>query len=115
MMTQLRKNLQGRGPIETFSGSSIQPMGDGIQFALSIARQVGAFWQILAKQPIGVLGCPPLPRAVGIGKKYLDGESLCQALVFGHLFSPIIGQGLAQRSRHMLKLSDNPLSSTPRI
>ena len=112
-MTQWRKDLQGRGPLETFSGSGIQPMGNGIQFALSITRQVRAFWQRLAKQPMGVLVCPPLPRALGIGKKYPEGESLRQALVFGHLFSPIIGQRLAKRGRHMLQRSDKSLWALP--
>jgi len=35
MMTQWRKDLQWRGPIETCSRSDIEAMADGVQRALS--------------------------------------------------------------------------------
>jgi len=38
-----------------------------------------------------------------------------QALKLGHLFPPIVGQGFAQRSRHMPELLREALSGTPRI
>ncbi|MDH5701048.1 MAG: hypothetical protein OEZ41_13930 [Nitrospirota bacterium] len=67
-MTQLRKDLQGRGPVQTFSRSGVQPMSDGIQFALGVARQVRALGQILAHQAIGVLIGPVLPGLCGSAK-----------------------------------------------
>ena len=91
-MAQLRIDFQGRRKVETFSWACVQAMGDGVQFALGVARQVRAFGQVLAQQPIRVLVGAALPRAVGIGKEHLDRESFRQALVLGHLFPAIIGQ-----------------------
>ena len=42
MMAQLRIDFQGRGKVETFAWARVQPMGDGIQLALGVARQVRA-------------------------------------------------------------------------
>ena len=41
-MAQLRIDFQGRGEVETFSWARVQAMGDDIQLALSVARQVDA-------------------------------------------------------------------------
>ena len=68
-MTQLREDLQGRGEVEALSWARIQPMCDGVQLALRIARQVRSLGQILAQQPIGILVGPALPGAVRIGKE----------------------------------------------
>ena len=100
-MTQLREDLQGRGEVQALSRARIQPMRDGVQLALRVARQVCALRQVLTQQPIGILIGPALPGAVRIGKEHLDGEALGQALVLGHLFTSIIGQRFAQRGRHM--------------
>jgi hypothetical protein len=56
-MTQLREDLQWRGPVETCSRAGVEPMGDGGQRALGVAGQVGALGRILAQQAIGVLIC----------------------------------------------------------
>ncbi len=76
MMTQLREHLQGRREVETFSRARIQPMGDGVQVTLRIARQICALRQILAQEAIGILVGSTLPRAVRIGKEDLDREPL---------------------------------------
>ena len=68
-MTQVRKDFQRRGNVETFSRARIQAMGDGVQLALGIARQVRALGQVLAQQAIGVLVGATLPRADGSAKK----------------------------------------------
>jgi len=60
-MTQVRKHLQGRRPVQTFSRSRVQPVGDGIQFPLGIARQVRPLRQILPQLAIGVLVGATLP------------------------------------------------------
>ena len=103
-MTQLRIDFQGRGEVQTFSGARVEAMGNGVQLALRVARQVRALRQVLAQQAIRILVGAALPRAVRIGKKDLDRQPLGQAFMFGHLFAPIVGQGFAQRSRHMPKL-----------
>ncbi len=90
-------------------------MGDGVQFALGVARQVRALGQILAQQAIGVLISAALPGTVRIGKEDLDREPLGQLLVLGHLFAPIIVQGFSQRSRDMPKFLRETLAGTPRI
>ena len=74
MMTQLREDLQGGGEIQTLLWARIQPMRDGVELALGIARQVDALGQVLAQQAIGILIGPALPRAMRIGKEDLDGE-----------------------------------------
>ncbi len=55
MMAQLRIDFQGRSKVETFSRARVQPMRDGIQLVLSVARQVRTLRQVLAQQAIGVL------------------------------------------------------------
>ena len=112
MMAQLRIDFQGRGNVETFPRARVQPMRDGVQLALCVARQVGALRQVLAQQPVGVLVGAALPRAVWIGKEDLDGEPLGQLLVLGHFFPPIIRQGFAQQRGHMPEFLGEPFSGT---
>ena len=100
-MTQLREDLQGRGEVQALSRARIQSMRDGVQLALSVARQVYTLRQVLAQQPIGIFIGSALPGAVRIGKEHLEGEALGQALVLGHLFASVIGQRFAQWGRHM--------------
>ncbi len=114
-MAQLRIDFQGRGKVETFARARVQPMGNGVQLTLGVARQVRALGQVLAQQPIGVLIGAALPRAVRIGKEDLDREPLGQALVLGHLFAPIIGQRFAQQGGHMPEFLGEALAGTPRI
>ena len=114
-MTQLRKHLQWRGPVQAFSRSGIQPMGNGIQRPLGIAGQVGPLRQILTQQTVGVLVRAALPWAMRIRKEYSDRKPLGQALVFGHLFSPIIGQRGPQRGGYTREFSGESLSGTHRI
>ena len=83
-MTQLRKDLQWRGPEETFSRSGVEAMGDRIQLALGVAQQIRALGQVLAPQAIGVLVDATLPGAIRIGKEHPNREPLGQALVLGH-------------------------------
>ena len=62
---------------------AVQPMGDGVQLVLGVARQVYALGQVLAQQAIDVLVGTVLPGAVRIGKEDLDREPLGQLLVVG--------------------------------
>jgi hypothetical protein len=114
-MTQLRAHLQERREVETFSQARIQPMGDGVQVTLRIARQICSLRQILAQEAIGILVGSTLPRAVRIGKEDLDREPLGQALMLRHLFAPLVGQRLAQRGRYVSEFFRETRSGTPRI
>lgn len=114
-MAQLRIDFQGRSKVEAFSGACVQAMGDDVQLALGVARQVRPFGEVLAQQPIGVLVGPTLPGAVRIGKEDLDREPLGQPLVLGHLFPPIIGQRFPQQRGHVPQLLRKALAGTPRI
>ena len=49
-MTQLREHLQGYGKVQTLSRARIQPIGNGVQLTLGVARQVRPLGQILAQQ-----------------------------------------------------------------
>ena len=97
MRARLRIDFQGRGKIEAFSGTRIEAMHNGVQLALRIPRQVGALGQVLALQPVRVFIGAALSWAIRIGKEDLDGKSLGQTLVLGHLFAPIIRQGFPQQ------------------
>ena len=114
-MAQLRIDLQGRGKVQTFSWACVQPMGDGVQLALGVARQIRALGQVLAQQAIRILVGAALPGAVGIRKEYPDRESLGQAFVLGHLFPTIIGQRFAQQRGHVPEFLGEALSRTRRI
>ena len=87
----MRRDVQGRRESETFSRARVQPVGDDVQLTRCIARQVRALGPVLAPQAMGILVGAALPVAVRIGKEDLDREPLGQALMFGHLFPPIIG------------------------
>ena len=90
-MAQVRRDIQGRRNVETFPRACAHAMRDGVQLALGITRQVCALGQVLAQAVMGVLVGAALPEAVRIGKEDLAREPLGQALMFGHLFPPIIG------------------------
>jgi len=77
-MAQLGIDFQGRGKVQTFSWTRVQAVGDGVQLALRVPRQVGALGQVLAQQPIGVFVGATLPRAVRIGKEHPDREPLAR-------------------------------------
>ena len=67
-MAQVRIDFQRRGKVQTFSWARVQAMGDGVQLALRVARQVSALGQVLAQQAIGVrvaMGCTDRQRTPG--------------------------------------------------
>ncbi len=111
-MAHVRIDFQGRRKIETFAGTRVQPIGDGVQPPLGGARQVGALRQVLAQQPIRVFIRAALPRAVGGGKEHLNLELLRQARMFGHFFALIVRQGFPQRGRPMPECRGEALPGT---
>jgi hypothetical protein len=114
-MTQLRIDFQWRRKVETFSRARVQAMGNGVQLPLCIPRQVRTLRQVLAQQPVGVLVCAALPWTVRISKEDLDGKPVGQLLVLGHLFPPIVRQGLPQQCGHVPEFLREALTGTPRI
>ena len=68
-MTQVRKDFQGRGKVETFSRSRIQAMGDGVQLALGIARQVRALGKYWRSRPLVFSLVPRCHGVYGSAKK----------------------------------------------
>ena len=111
-MTQLRRDFQGRGEVQTRSRARVQPMRDGVQFALRVARQVRPLGQVLAQQPIRIFVGATLPGAIRIGKEDPDRQSLRQALVLGPLVSSIVRQGFPQQGGHMPEFSCKALAGT---
>jgi hypothetical protein len=47
MMAHLRKDFQWRDKVETFPWARVQPMDDGVQLTLRVARSVplGKYWR----------------------------------------------------------------------
>ncbi|MEO8342120.1 MAG: hypothetical protein ABI604_20900 [Nitrospirota bacterium] len=111
----MRRDFQGRGEVQTCSGARVQPMGDGVQLALGVARQVGTLGQVLAQPPVRVLVGAPLPRTVGIGKAHPDRQPLRQALMLGHVFPSIIGPRVAQPRGYVPECLGEASSRTRRI
>ena len=114
-MTPVRKHLQLGCPVQIFSGSGVQPLGNGIQLSLRVWRQVRALGQILAEQAIGIFIGPPLPRAMRIGKEHLDGQPLGQLLLVRHLFPSIIDQRFPQRGGDVSELLGKSVARTLRL
>ena len=110
-MTQLRRDFQGRGEVQTLSRARVQPMRDGVQFALRVARQVRPLGQVLAQQPIRIFVGATLPGAIRIGKEDPDRQSLRQARVLGPLVPSIIRQGFPQQGGHMPEFFCKALSA----
>ena len=67
-MTQLCEDLQRRGEVEALSRARIQPMCDGVQLVLGVARQIRPLGQVLPQQAIGVLIGAALPGLRGSAK-----------------------------------------------
>jgi hypothetical protein len=64
-------------------------MGDGVQLALGVTLQVGAPWEVLAKQPLGVFVGAALPQAVrkreeDPGRELLSGAHAQWSLCLDH-------------------------------
>lgn len=112
MMGQLRINFQGCGEVETFSQTRVQPMGNGVQLPLGVARQVRPLGQVLAQQPVRILVGSSLPRRMGIGKEHLNRKVLRQSFVFGHLFPSIVRQRLPQEGGYMPEFLGQALAGT---
>src|SRR5215204_1300441 len=65
--------IGGGGVVEGLSGSGVEALGDGVEVGLGELGQGGAFGEVLAQQPIGVLVRAALPGAVRVGE--VDGQA----------------------------------------
>ena len=92
---QLPVNRQGRSYSQSFAGAVVDFIGDGVQLLLAVARQVGAFGQVLAHQAVGVLVAASLPWAVRVAKVHGHAGVDGQLFVQRHLFALVIGERLA--------------------
>lgn len=59
---QLVEGFGGRLPAKRFSWPRIGGVGDGIKCVGGVPAQVGAFWEVLSQQAIGVFVRAALPR-----------------------------------------------------
>src|SRR5258708_18988119 len=48
--------------------SAVEAVGDGIEFVLTVDREVSALWQVLTQQPVSVLTGAALPGTVRIAE-----------------------------------------------
>src|SRR5215212_7952506 len=89
---QLVKRLGGRFPVEGLAGSCIEGGRDGCDRLGAVDAQIGAFWEVLPQQPVGVLIGAALPGAVGVAEVDLDARVDFEARMLGHLGALIPGQ-----------------------
>ena len=68
---------------------------NGVKVFLSQLGQIGAFWQILAQQAVGVLIGAALPGAVRVAEVHLHAGLVCKLAVGAHFPALIVGNGLA--------------------
>src|SRR5258708_24983955 len=76
--------------------SAVEAVGDGIEFVLTVDREVGAFWQVLTQQPVGILTGAALPRAVRIAEVHAHAGGGAELLMPGHFLTLVVGEALAQ-------------------
>ena len=76
------------------SGPTVQTVGNGIEFVLTVGREVGAFGQILAKQSVGVLAAPALPGAMWITEVDVHAGGAGKLLMPRHLLTLVVRQAL---------------------
>ena len=86
------KCLCGRFPIKRLAGPGVEGGRYGGNLLGAVHAEIGAFGQVLAQQPVGVLVGAALPRAVRIAKVDLYARVDLQARVLGDLSSLIPSQ-----------------------
>src|SRR5215468_224831 len=96
---QLVKRLCRRFPSKRLSGPCVEGGRYGCNVVGAMHAKIGAFWKILAQQPVSVLVGAALPWAVRIAEIDLDASVDLQACVLSHLSSLIPSQRLTQLLR----------------
>src|SRR5258708_10683119 len=76
--------------------SAVEAVGDGIEFVLTVDREVSALWQVLTQQPVSVLTGAALPGTVRIAEVHAHASGGAKFLMAGHFLSPVVRKTLAQ-------------------
>src|SRR5665647_1038954 len=87
----------GFEPAEGLSGSAVELKSDGVEVVLGVFGQVGALWEVLAQEPVGVLVGAALPRGVRVAEEHRNAGGDGEPGVFGHLPALVPGQGALQQ------------------
>lgn len=91
---KLRHKYFGRAaPVESLARPSVELSGDGIEFGLCEDGQVGALWEALTKQAVGIFVDEVLPRAMGVGEIDADVGQFGQVRMLSHLALLVVGDG----------------------
>src|SRR5258708_9336409 len=75
--------------------SAVEAVGDGIEFVLTVDREVSALWQVLTQQPVSVLTGAALPGTVRIAEVHAHASGGAELLMSGHFLCPGGPQDLA--------------------
>src|SRR6202049_4745744 len=76
--------------------SAVGAVGDGIEFVLTVNREVSTLGQILPQQPVGVLAGTALPWTVRIAEVHAHAGGGAELLMAGHFLTLVVGEALAQ-------------------
>ena len=80
------------------SGPTVQTVGNGIEFVLTVDREVGVFGQILAKQSVGVLAGSALPGAMWVTEVDVHASGGGKLLMPRHLLTLAVRQRLLEQT-----------------
>src|SRR5574337_329864 len=97
-------DLNGLAPAQRHPGSAIEFVSHGIELLLGINTQIGAFGEVLAQQPVGVLIAASLPGAVWVAEVDLHTGVFAEPGVLGHLAPSVVGQALAHGLGYCVEL-----------
>src|SRR5258708_16096181 len=76
--------------------SAVEAVGDGIEFVLTVDREVSALWQVLTQQPVSVLTGAALPGTVRIAEVHAHASGGAELLMAGHFLALVVRKALAQ-------------------
>jgi hypothetical protein len=74
-------------PVEGLAGAAVELGRDLIKFDLIELGQIGASWEVLAQQPVGVFVAAALPGRVRVAEVDRDAGVFGEALVGGRVLS----------------------------
>src|SRR5258708_39744353 len=75
--------------------SAVEAVGDGIEFVLTVDREVSALWQVLTQQPVSVLTGAALPGTVRIAEVHAHASGGAKFLMAGHFLALGVRKALA--------------------
>ena len=111
-LQQLGKFLRWFHPAKRLSRPVVEQMRHSIEMALAMNREVGASWEVLPKQAVGVLVRASLPGAMRIAEVDLHAGSNAELPVPGHLFAAVPRQGRGEMPWEGLDLLGNQGADT---